>query len=333
IEEDELLVEEEVRPEFTPEFYIDQLPEGMSVLDSIAKARNFAYYQLGVIYKEKFKRDDLAISRLENLIAFNPAEKLLLPGLYNLYLIYNESGAFAKADIYKSRIINEFPDTRYAQILLNPDAKIEDNASPGAVYKRLYKEYEKGNYEIVVSNVERYVTLFNGDPIVPRLELLKAFAAGRLYGFEEYKRGIDFVALNFPNTEVGKSAQQLVLEAEKLKIAEAFMPEQGLSDFKLVYRLEKTNYQGIENLKNQLEKAIEQEKYAFTVSVDVYNPQENLIVVHGLTSKLGSRGLGDFMANPSNGFNVTTTAVPIATENYKIIQVYKSLDKYEEEML
>ncbi|MEO9502218.1 tetratricopeptide repeat protein [Nonlabens ulvanivorans] len=333
IEEDEALVEEEVRPEFTPEFYIDQLPEGMSVLDSIASARNFAYYQLGVIYKEKFKRNDLAISRLENLITFEPAEKLLLPGLYNLYLIYNESGAFAKADIYKSRIINEFPDTRYAQILLNPDAKIEDNASPSAVYKRLYKEYEKGNYEIVVTNVERYVTLFNGDPIVPRLELLKAFAAGRLYGFKEYKRGIDFVALNFPNTEVGKSAQKLVLEAEKLKIAEAFMPEQGLSDFKLIYRIEKTNYQKLEQLKDQLEKAIEQEKYGFTVSVDVYNPQENLIVVHGLTSKLGSRGLGDFMANPSNGFNISDTAIPIATENYKIIQVYKSLDDYEKEML
>ncbi|WP_211292446.1 hypothetical protein [Nonlabens arenilitoris] len=69
------------------------------------------------------------------------------------------------------------------------------------------------------------------------------------------------------------------------------------------------------------------------MSVDVYNPQENLIVVHGLTSKLGSRGLGDFMANPSNGFNVTTKAIPIATENYKIIQVYKSLDDYEKEML
>lgn len=333
IEEEEVVEEEEVRPEFTPEFYIDQLPEGLSVLDSIAQARNFAYYQLGVIYKEKFKRNDLAISRLENLIDFEPAEKLLLPGLYNLYLIYSESGAFAKAELYKTRIINEFPDTRYAQILLNPDAQIEDNASPSAVYKRLYKEYEKGNYELVVTNVERYVTLFNGDPIVPRLELLKAFAGGRLSGFKEYKRGIDYVALNFPNTEVGKSAQKLVAEAEKLKIAEAFMPETSLTDFKLIYRMSTDNYQGIEQLKKQLEKAIAQEKYGFTVSVDVYNTQESLIVVHGLTSKLGSRGLGDFMSNPSNGFNVTTPSVPIATENYKIIQVYKSLDDYEKEML
>ncbi|MGJ8683909.1 MAG: tetratricopeptide repeat protein [Nonlabens sp.] len=333
IEEDKVDVVEETRPEFTPEFYIDQLPEGMSVLDSIASARDFAYYQLGIIYKEKFKREDLAIHRLENLLKFEPAEKLLLPGLYNLYLIYSENGASAKAELYKNRILNEFPDTRYAQILLNPDAKIEDNASPSAVYKRLYKEYEKGNYELVVTNVERYVTLFNGDPIVPRLELLKAFASGRLFGFKEYKRGIDYVALNFPNTEVGKSAQKLVADAEKLKIAEVFLPEKGLSDFKLIYRIPKENYQAVEQLKGQLEKAIAQEKYGFTVSVDVYSAQENLVVVHGLTSKLGSRGLGDFMSNPSNGFNINTPSVPIATENYKIIQVYKSLDDYEKEML
>ena len=131
----------------------------------------------------------------------------------------------------------------------------------------------------------------------------------------------------------GLRKQQEEAEAEKLKIAEAFMPETGLTNFKLIYRMSVSDYKGIEQLKEQLEKAIAQEKYAFTVSVDVYNALENLVVVHGLTSKLGSRGLSDFMANPNNGFNVTTPSVAIATENYKIIQVYKSLDDYEKEML
>lgn len=331
--EDEVEVVEEDRPDFKPDFYIDQLPEGVAVLDSIAKERNFAYYQLGIIYKEKYKRDDLAIHRLENLLAFEPSDKLLLPGLYNLYLIYNGNGAFAKAELYKNRILNEFPDTRYAQLLLNPNSKIEDNESPNAIYKRLYKEYEKGNYELVVTNVERYVAVFNGDPIIPRLELLRAFAGGRLNGYKDYKRGIDYVALNFPNTDVGKSAQKLVIEAEKLKITEEFAPENGLTDFKLIYRIAASDFKTVEKLKKQLQKAIQQEKYDFTVSVDVYSPQETLIVVHGLSSKMGSRGLGDFMANSSNGFNLTTPSVAIATENYKIIQAYKTLDEYQKEML
>lgn len=333
IEQDSVAVEKEVRPEFLPEFYINQLPSGMSVLDSIVAARDFAYYQLGVVYKEKFKRNDLAIDRFTSLLDFKPEEKLLLPGMYNLYLVYQEEGAFAKAETLKQRILSEFPDTRYAQVLRNPESKIEDSSSPAAVYSRLYKTYEKGDYQLVIQNVERYVTLFNGDPIVPRLELLKAFASGRLYGFEEYKRGIDYVALNFPNTEVGKSAQQLVQKAEKLVIPQQFIPESGLSDFKLVYRFNNDQVDEMAALISTIQTAIDEEEYAFNVSQDVYNKDQKLIVVHGLATKLGARGLGAFLKDPKNDYLVKHPYIAIATENYKIVQIYKNLDKYKEEML
>lgn len=328
--------EVEVRPEFTTEFYSSKLPEGKFVLDSIAKSRNFAYYQLGVIYKEKFKRNDLAINRFDTLLTHNPAEKLLLPALYNLYLIYKEesgSDAFAKAEQLKNRIIADYPDTRYAQILRNPDARLDDSASPLAVYNRLYKEYEKENYDLVITSAEKYSTQFSGDAIVPRLELLKAFASGRLYGFKEYKKGIDYVALNFPNTEVGKSAQQLVNDAEALKIPEVFLPEKGLTDYKLIYRFNNSETSEMEDLVNKLNEAIKKENFSFNVSNDVYNKNERLIVVHGLSSKLGAQGLGDLMAAPEHDYLVNKPFIAIATENYKIIQVHKNLDKYEKEML
>ena len=331
--EEEVIEEEKISPEFTTTYYIEQLPSGMSVLDSIADSRDFAYYQLGVTYKEKFKRDDLAEDRFTSLIGFDPEEKLLLPGLYNLYLVYINMNAFAKAESIKNRILNEFPDTRYAQNLRNPDAQIQDDSSPAFVYKRLYKEYEKEHYDLVIKDVERYVTLFNGDPIVPKLELLKAFSAGRLYGFEEYKRGIDYVALNFPNSEVGKAAKQLATEAEKIKAPEKFVPEEKLKDFKLVYRFENKDTTAIDLLKSKIEEVIEKKNYSFTISIDVYSPQQDLLVVHGLSSKVGAKGLGEFMEDNTNGYDVRKEFISIATENYKMIQIYKNLDDYEKEML
>jgi tetratricopeptide (TPR) repeat protein len=336
IVKEELVEEEEVRPEFKTEFYTSTLPEGEALLDSIAQSRNFAYYQLGVIYKEKFKRNDLAINRFDTLLTHDPEVKLLLPALYNLYLIYKGDGsgtAFAKAEQLKNRIVADYPETRYAQILRNPDSKIEDSASPLAVYNRLYKEYEKENFGVVITRVEKYVTLFNGDDMVPRLELLKAFAAGRLYGFQEYKKGIDYIALNFPNTEVGKSAQKLVTDAEALKIPEVFLSEKGLVDFKLIYRFKNTEVAAMDNLKKKLTEAFENENFTFRSSTDVYNENDKLVVVHGLNSKLGAQGLGDLMANPENDYKVSKPFFAIASENYKITQVYKNLDKYEKEML
>ena len=43
-------------PEYLASYYTNQLPQGQVALDSIADVRDFAYYQLGVLYKEKFKR-------------------------------------------------------------------------------------------------------------------------------------------------------------------------------------------------------------------------------------------------------------------------------------
>jgi hypothetical protein len=62
-------------------FYIKQLPTDKTEIDGISKERNTAYYQLGLIYKEKFKEYELATAKLEKLLQNNPEEKLVLPTL------------------------------------------------------------------------------------------------------------------------------------------------------------------------------------------------------------------------------------------------------------
>ena len=50
------------------DYYIAQIPSDEKAIDSISKERNFAYYQLGLIYKEKFKEYDLAKSKFTDLL-------------------------------------------------------------------------------------------------------------------------------------------------------------------------------------------------------------------------------------------------------------------------
>jgi hypothetical protein len=48
-----------------------------------------------------------------------------------------------------------------------------------------------------------------------------------------------------------------------------------------------------------------------------------------LNSKQQAQQVASYLANPTNKFIIPKTAIAIATENYKIIQVYKSLDSYQ----
>jgi len=195
---------------FDPEFYISKIPSGEKVVDSISKERNYAYYQLGLIYKEKFKEYELSKSKFQNLLQSNPEDKLILPSKYNLLRIYDLLGETDEASIAKADIIAKYPDSRYASILKNPELVSErDENSPESLYEALYVQHENQEYLDVVSKSEAYIKTFDGESMVPKFELLKAIATGRLYGFEAYKKAVNYLAVTYANTPEGKQAQNI----------------------------------------------------------------------------------------------------------------------------
>src|SRR5690606_15930515 len=110
-----------------------------------------------------------------------PEERLMLPAKYNLYKIYMDLGMVAKAQAVKNDILVRNPDSRYAAILQNPESLMRDENNFTALYEELYKKYEAQEYETVIAESDLMINQFTGDEIVPKLELLKAMATGRLY--------------------------------------------------------------------------------------------------------------------------------------------------------
>ncbi len=157
-----------------------QLPTTPVAMDSIGKERNFAYYQLGLIYKEKFKEYNLASDKLEQLLKNKPEEKLVLPTMYNLYKIYQITNP-AKAERAKSDIIGNYPTSRYAQILNNSNS--DDLASADKEYKKWYKLYEEEHFDEVLNNIDNLINQYAGEEIVSKFELLKANTLGKVEWF------------------------------------------------------------------------------------------------------------------------------------------------------
>ena len=208
-----------IEERFTADYYLRQLPTDQKVLDSLAKDRNFAYYQLGSIYKEKFKEYKLAADKLEKLLVSQPEERLVLPSKYNLYKIYEIIDP-ARAALYKQQILSEYPESRYAEIIRNPSSDKVKSQTPDAAYESLFKKYGEGKIREVAAEVDSYIDDYTGEEIVPKFELLKVKTEARLKGIEEYKKGLNYVALNYPNSTEGKEADKLlksdVPELEKL---------------------------------------------------------------------------------------------------------------------
>lgn len=314
---------------FKPQTYIDRIPTDSKLIDSLAKDRNFAYYQLGLIYKEKFKEQELAAQRLEKLLTFNPEVRLVVPAEYNLYKIYEELGQPEKAAFYKNDILNNHADTRYAEILRNPSSQLPtDESSPEYKYKQLYKQFEAGQYAEVIAKSDDYITLYNGNEIVPKLELLKATALGRQNGFEAYKKALNFVALNYPNSDEGKQAQEIYDQILPQLASADFVGDEEADSWKLVYKFSKDEDEAAQKLKALLDKAISDMHYInMKTSVDYYDPQTELVIVHGLNTKMGARGFGEVLREKKD-FKIQRPFFEISTPNYQTVQIHKNLDDY-----
>ena len=314
---------------FTIEYYLAQIPSEESTLDSISKERNFAYYQLGLIYKDKFKEYTLSQNKLEQLLKQFPEDRLVLPTKYNLYKVYSLLGLSQLQAILKKDIIENHKDSRYAAILLNPELALLNNEnSPQSLYNNLYTQFELGNYQEVIDGCDLQITRLDGDEIVPKLELLKATSRARLYGFEAYKEGLNFVALNYPSSLEGKKAAQMYSTIIPELANKAFVEDSTQTNFKVVFKFDRSEAEEINTFETALSTAVEEVDYFnLTVSRDGYNTNTIFVVVHGLKSVQGALGFVKILET-ENELIISKPYFGISSMNYQIVQIHKNAEKY-----
>lgn len=318
---------------FLPETYLALIPTDQKVIDSITIDRNMAYYQLGLIYKEKFKEYHLAVNRLETLISHQPEERLLIPAKYHLYKTYELLENNSKVQQYKNDIVTNHPDSRYAEIINNPSAILAaDESSPEYRYYEVYQNFENQQYAKVIEDTDLYINRYIGDPMVPKFELLKATAIGRQNGFEDYKKALNFVALNYPNSEEGRKAN-IIYHGQLTKLEKFDFEANNESDrWKLIYEFDVNSREEAKAFQEKINKAIVELQFTYLdTSLDYYNASKVFVVVHGLFSKEGAKGFAETLKE-NRKFKITHPYTEISSPNYAVVQVHKNLELYNDKI-
>ena len=198
------------------ETYLSAIPTDKIVIDSLKTDRNQALYELGLIYKEQFKNQNLAKERLERVASLQPAEELILPINWHLYQIYINLGVAEKSELHKSIILTKYSDTKFAQIIQNPNKKFEEEEVAATevenTYKEMYYLYKEDKFEEVITKINEFVLTIPNSELVPKFELLKAFAIGKFKDKEAYKVALEFVTVSYGNTEEGKKAKSILTQ-------------------------------------------------------------------------------------------------------------------------
>ena len=314
-------------PRYTLAYYLNQLPTQSSAIDSITKERNTGYYQLGVVYKEKFKEYDLASTKLEQLLSFHPDEKLIPPTQYNLYKIYEITNK-AKAAAVKNAITAQFPDSRYAKIINDPTFDgAKDKDSPENKYKECYEWFKDEKFVAVIARCNTMINQLTGEEIVAKFELLKANALAKTKGLPAYKEAMQYVADTYANTEEGKKAEEIITTQIPILERMAFSTV-DTKKWKIIFRIPIEDYKQERAIEKQVLEFMAKENLEnLYYTCDNYTDTERILCVHGFQSELYVNDVS-VIFNKKAAPSVKAMAIPITDENYKIVQMKKNLDTY-----
>lgn len=205
-------------PRKTREYYTRQLP----LTDSLMKISNSkiieADYLLGLTYKEELNNNKRAIAALEDLNSRFEDHKYRLQSYYQLYRIYTAENNKEKADYYKNKLVDKYPDSEYAKLIKNPRYAEEKNAQRSEVekyYEETYDLYRDKKYNQVIENSNTAFNKYGKTDFSARFEFLKALAIGYGKGPDSLVGAINEFLILYPNTELTPRANEILLAIKK----------------------------------------------------------------------------------------------------------------------
>lgn len=173
-----------------------------------------ALYNVGFIYLDRLSDYPRSIDSYEKLDTRYPGNKNELPAWYALYKMYNDLNDTEHSDLYKSRILSKYPESSYANFILDPDyyKKLkEDSQQASELYTKTYDAYQQGQYYRVRMNAERALDLYATDTaLAPRFALLDALAQGRLETVDAMAYALLNLVRTYPTSGIRNYAMNLL---------------------------------------------------------------------------------------------------------------------------
>ncbi len=207
--------------------FVKTLPSNPIKKQEVNDKITLAMFTLGKLFRDKIENFNKSAETLDGMHARFGATPYELDSYYYLYLDYLDLNNTAKAEEYKNKIIQKYPDSKYASILNDPNfyAKNKNKASKqDEYYATVYSLFEKGQYPQALDLIEKSAnTMVENNPHLAKISLIRAMCIGNRDGKDEYIKELNNVIISYPNTPEQSKAKEIMrfLGGDKNAFAQA----------------------------------------------------------------------------------------------------------------
>jgi len=205
------------------EFYTQYLPLTDSLMELSHGRIQEALFNTGRIFKSEFANYERSAEAYEELIKRYPSNDYLLSAYFDLYDLYEIMGDGNKSAYYRNLIISNFPDTRYAKYLLNPNFFVEMEArtdSLNRLYERAFTNYRAGNYRGVLQLAGPMKELEPDTVLLAKIDFMETIAGGTQTDMQNFEELLKTYLTTYPDAEPSPLANEILLLIQDSTLAD-----------------------------------------------------------------------------------------------------------------
>lgn len=200
--------------------YLANIPTTPAALTASTDKMVKAYYNIGQFYREEIINLKESIKAYETCVSQFPDNKLRAEIYFNLYRLYAEVNNKQQSEYYKNKILNDFPNSLIAKVILDPSYVSEAKANDLAAqhfYDNIYDAYKNGSYEAVFSSKSRIDTQYSKTSIAPKYYYLYALTQNKVNGQTAFEASLQKLLNDFPSSDAASMAREHLKKIEEQK--------------------------------------------------------------------------------------------------------------------
>ncbi len=218
-----------------------------------------AFYNAGLIYKEKLDDFENAVESFEILADRFEESDYHVIACYQLYRAYfakeqdgyqNPFCGTCNSNYWGNIVVTQYPETEYAMLILNPEYKSMEalrTSQEVEAYAAVLEIYRVRNYSDVIIRSNRVIEQEPENHLIPKYYFLKALATGGMDSYsgqrDNYIAALEEITRLFPDTEEAIRADEMLKQLRgDFESGPSEEPKEELIDSPFTYEPESDHY-------------------------------------------------------------------------------------------
>ncbi|MEI8087273.1 MAG: tetratricopeptide repeat protein [Paludibacter sp.] len=197
----------------SPEFYLRQIPVTPAQMTKSNAELATALFNMGLVYKDKVEDIPMAISTFEEFIRRFGSDKRIPDAYFQIYLMDTKLGKQTEANAYRTKLITEFPKSKYSEILSQPDYTerlVRMYKEQDSIYSLTYEAYNKSDFETVYKHVSYIQKNFPLSTLMPKFLFLNALSIGKKESVDKFETALNELVKAYPESDVSAMSKDIL---------------------------------------------------------------------------------------------------------------------------